>query len=282
VSSLVAVIAGGDHKVMGFLKIDQGNQEKCYDFSLDGSKSYDPDDKKTAFSFSWQCRVLSSNASVHEAKMLRSILNNTRYNGSSCLSTLWEPVVITGISTQLVILNTEMFLQNVQYEFRLEISDQGRASSTTQSILFSEGAPPNGGIECMANCLEKVNVQERYILKYKCKDCYRQDFDAVWSLYEINNGKKKISAIMSNKDASSSWTSTGLAINPNIMKEKMQYEFSLNISYRGNKHISQASFVAETAGRPYGGSGAINAPTGIIGDSFRVTCSDWINEAIPT
>ena len=57
-----------------------------YNFTLDGSKSYDPDEKDNkAFVYKWQCRVFSEEKYVKSSIRARSKRNNTEYDGSFCL-----------------------------------------------------------------------------------------------------------------------------------------------------------------------------------------------------
>lgn len=115
-SSLVAFINGGKDRSVGYET----------SFSLDGSRSYDPD-HRTPFSdtrllFKWYCKVMD---------------NTESYIG--CYNSNYK---VPFSSSKVFITDSANMLQKKTYIYRLEVSKVYRNASFEQRILIVVGAPP--------------------------------------------------------------------------------------------------------------------------------------------
>lgn len=99
-----------------------------YLFELDGSLSYDPDNKTNQLKYEWECRA-------------KTIVPPSNHSGSECNHTDFRSYQQSPWQSKMAV-NTSGFSINVTYEFLLRVRLGNRTSNYTQTILFVGGNPP--------------------------------------------------------------------------------------------------------------------------------------------
>ena len=129
---LLAMIDSGSSRQLPLRKLlsKSDNTAYYYQFSLDGSLSYDPDDKSNRLEYEWRCRS--------RALIKPSNRSNIEYK---CNHTDFRPYQQSQWQSKMTV-NTSGFVINATYEFLLTVSFQNRTSNYTQTIFFVRGNPP--------------------------------------------------------------------------------------------------------------------------------------------
>lgn len=144
-SRLVAKIHNEQFQAIPFQRVDaiSGNQV-FHHFHLNASKSHDPDDPMSltdGIHFRWHCRLVSNEYMVNKSLNTRRNHTHFQYNSTMCRNTDWmdDEVISADVAA---VFNTEMFLRNIEYEFKLTITKGNRTRSTTQIVHIAPGTPP--------------------------------------------------------------------------------------------------------------------------------------------
>ena len=127
---LLAMIDSGSSRQLPLRKISsKGKAPQFYLVELDGSLSYDPDNKSSPLTYEWLCR----------ASNLTLVTNRTY----ECNHTEFRPYQKSLWQAKMTV-NTSGFVVNTTYEFLLKISDKSksRTSNYTQKIYFVRSGPP--------------------------------------------------------------------------------------------------------------------------------------------
>lgn len=132
-SKLMAEIMNGVFQTIPFKQVQNDGNKAYYNFTFDASQSFDPDDlsvKTTGMRFLWECKVASSNVEVNQALTERQ-LSNSILDHPVCLNSDWTTVYQD--SNKLTI-NTEKFLEGIEYEIRVSVMKDDRKSVFQQKI----------------------------------------------------------------------------------------------------------------------------------------------------
>lgn len=130
---------------------NQTQNTTYFNFTLDASISYDPDERSNGIvgsNFIWYCKVLSNRSVVIDSTKAREAAENTtivKYKPNMCLNETLAIVELIGIHKDelgLIRFNTEMFLESVEYQFVVKMKKGNREASFTQEVLITAGAPP--------------------------------------------------------------------------------------------------------------------------------------------
>ncbi|CAM5082170.1 unnamed protein product [Eretmochelys imbricata] len=163
-SDLVAVIAGGTFRTVGFSD----------HWTLDGSTSYDPDslDRLEGLTYSWYCTK-----HVSDYATMTVSTNGTCHPDQVDLK--W---IKFSSPTQTVL--PETLQGNTMYHFRLVIQKDNRKSYADQTISVRPGSPPVLNVICIENCGKFVIPTDRFTLSGKCLNCRMTSRPVYhWSLF---------------------------------------------------------------------------------------------------
>lgn len=138
-SELVAKIHNEQFQSIASKEKRDGNLT-FYNFHLNASESYDPDNvnmKTSGIEFRWQCRLISNETMTNYSMKVRNATSRIEFR---CMNREWSGSVnITGVDLEF---NTKYFLENIEYEFKVTITKGTRVSSASQIVLIAPGAPP--------------------------------------------------------------------------------------------------------------------------------------------
>ncbi|XP_048371307.1 polycystic kidney disease and receptor for egg jelly-related protein-like [Sphaerodactylus townsendi] len=149
--SLVAIIAGGNFRTVGFS--DQ--------WTLDGSYSYDteaalPSERIT---FTWYCTKQKSDY----ASMTLSLKGKCHPDQ---VNLKW-----TTSSNEVQTVQPETLQANIIYYFCLAVQKGGRIARAEQTVHVQPSSVPILNITCIENCGPSVTPRERLCLSGKCMNC---------------------------------------------------------------------------------------------------------------
>ena len=151
-SALVAqILNGGSQSIAYKRKIavvsNSTANSTTYNFTLDGTLSYDPDQptKNLALmSFEWRCLLLTDN------EVIVNKSRNTRNSVNTTYDEICQQRTMTLLDLSLyqsthgkIMFNTEMLLENVTYQFSLTVTKGSRKGTVVQNVFIALGAPPN-------------------------------------------------------------------------------------------------------------------------------------------
>ncbi|KAG8452513.1 hypothetical protein GDO86_004340, partial [Hymenochirus boettgeri] len=164
-SKLIAVIAGGSFKTVGF----------NHSWILNGNASYDPDspDSRDGMDFTWYC-------TTKEKDYDNMILSPNSKCHSDQRDLKW-----TDPFDAFLYVEAEELPGQRSYYFRLVVDKGDRNSNFTQKVFVESGFPPLVNMECIENCLEKFIPTERFYLSGKCTNCSKKGRPTYeWSLFQ--------------------------------------------------------------------------------------------------
>lgn len=143
-SELVPVLLNGIHATVPYKIMKQDGNASTHNFSMDASRSLDPDDPKAKWEdmkFEWFCRILSSTAEIQDATLtaLKDPIRNPLVDFNTCNNQEWTAI---GDSKPTLVFNTGMFLQGMEYEFSVIVHKDLRQASATQRLKLSEDVTP--------------------------------------------------------------------------------------------------------------------------------------------
>ena len=145
-SPLLALISGGFVQEIAFKRDIDGNNSTYYGFTVDGSESNDPDERIKGYkmlSFKWSCRILSDIKLIGESRHARMLQNETFKE----VCQEFSKYVILKEGLPILKLNTANFLENVTYDFKLEVRKDDRIAHAHQSLKLIPGNPPTMQIQ---------------------------------------------------------------------------------------------------------------------------------------
>lgn len=124
---LLATIESGSSRSIPLKKKlqESDNTTSYYQFSLDGSPSYDPDDRTSVLTYEWYCRATGPRA----------------VNSTVCNRTDFEPYRQAEWQSKIPV-HTSEFTIDVTFEFLLKVKHKSRMSNYSQLITFLAGSPP--------------------------------------------------------------------------------------------------------------------------------------------
>ncbi|XP_053318084.1 polycystin family receptor for egg jelly [Spea bombifrons] len=164
-SDLVAIIAGGSFRTVGFSD----------SWTLNGSPSFDPDspDPLQGLFFTWYCTKNFS-----DYILMRVSQNATCHPNQTDLTWITPDAMMQT-------MEPESLQGNRNYYFRLVISKRNKTGYFDQTVLVAPGRPPLVSVVCIENCLRILIPTDRFSLSGKCMDCSktsRPEYE--WSLYQ--------------------------------------------------------------------------------------------------
>lgn len=165
--SLVAIIAGGNFRTVGFS--DQ--------WTLDGSYSYDADAALPSerLTFTWYCTKQKSDY----VSMTLSLRGKCRSDQEDLKWTTSLDAVQT--------VQPETLQENAVYYFCLVVQKGGRIAQAEQMVRVQPSSVPVLNITCIENCGRSVTPTERFCLFGKCKNCEKLSRPLYhWSLLTAN------------------------------------------------------------------------------------------------
>ena len=144
-TELRAVIADGDERYLGIhLKLPDGNLT-YYNFTLDASGSYDPDDSEKGvegLNLTWTCRIVSDEITINKSRSALTNMTKMPEDCNSPVSSAFKYAKVMGGHKELLQLSTVRFLENVEYEVKVVVSKDDRLTTAVQRIKFMLGEPP--------------------------------------------------------------------------------------------------------------------------------------------
>lgn len=270
---------------------NQTQNTTYFNFTLDASISYDPDERSNGIvgsNFIWYCKVLSNRSVVIDSTKAREAAENTtivKYKPNMCLNETLAIVELIGIHKDelgLIRFNTEMFLESVEYQFVVKMKKGNREASFTQEVLITAGAPPMVTVNCVFNCKDKINPMEKFALRLRCADCPSNE--RLVTRWMIKREDVDISDEFENNlnFSSTGVDKTSLVINGNILNVSANHTFFLKVNFEGSTAVSQYILAIPTSSKPYGGDCTVNRNEGSARDYFKIRCSGWRNDDQPT
>ncbi|KAG8452320.1 hypothetical protein GDO86_004215 [Hymenochirus boettgeri] len=253
-SELIAVIAGGSFKTVGF----------SHSWILNGNASYDPDspDSRDGMEFTWYCTtkekdydnmILSPNSKCHpDQRDLKWI----------------DPF------DAFLYVEAEELPGHRSYYFRLVVNKEDRNSHFTQEVFVESGSPPIVNMECIENCFEKFIPTERFTLSGKCTNCSTNSRPTYeWSLFQ---GKTEVDFDWAAKTTTGR-SSAYLSILPQTFLKAVDlwYTVVLNVTtWSGAQSTNEYSFYVNSP--PGAGRCFIEPSEGIaLQTKFRIGCSGF-------
>ena len=136
---LLALIDSGSSRRVPLKKTlnKAGNATSYYSLQLDGSPSYDPDNKSTPLQYKWLCRSKNFSIPVNRSGQVFEC-NSTNYMPYPDRD---QKLVIRDSGSKTSV-DTKFFAINTEYDFLLVVSDITRTSNYSQKITFVRGNPP--------------------------------------------------------------------------------------------------------------------------------------------
>ncbi|KAG8452325.1 hypothetical protein GDO86_004218 [Hymenochirus boettgeri] len=253
-SELIAVIAGGSFKTVGF----------SHSWILNGNASYDPDspDSRDGMEFTWYCTtkekdynnmILSPNSKCHpDQRDLKWI----------------DPF------DAFLYVEAEELPGHRSYYFRLVVNKEDRNSHFTQEVFVESGSPPIVNMECIENCFEKFIPTERFTLSGKCTNCSTNSRPTYeWSLFQ---GKTEVDFDWAAKTTTGR-SSAYLSILPQTFLKAVDlwYTVVLNVTtWSGAQSTNEYSFYVNSP--PGAGRCFIEPSEGIaLQTKFRIGCNGF-------
>uniref|UniRef100_A0A7M5V1G8 Polycystic kidney disease protein 1-like 2 n=2 Tax=Clytia hemisphaerica TaxID=252671 RepID=A0A7M5V1G8_9CNID len=272
---LFVEIENGAEREIAAFELDADDKQIYTDFSVNaGKNSFDPDDKPNGlegFTFTWYCKFVSSQAQVDGAVASRSQSNITLYNYTRCLhSELTEQSEKGGE----LVLNSEMFLEGIQYSLTVVINKDTRVGNYTQLLTIKNGSAPNVRFECI-KCQPKLNIMDFTTIKYSSNTSYA-NLAAEWLISSVNESLWTDPA-----RTSTGFQKANLVILPNQLLPVTKYTFTLRIGFIGSDVRNLFRFEMETGRTPYGGECSVLPKQGFITDKYRIRCNNWKNDGEP-
>ncbi|XP_074859412.1 polycystin family receptor for egg jelly [Carettochelys insculpta] len=163
-SDLVAVIAGGSFRTVGFSD----------NWTLDGSTCSDPDslDPLEGLTYTWYC-----------TKHVSDYVNMTLSTKGTCHPDQQDLKWIKSSGPIQTVL-PETLQGNAIYNFRLVIQKDNRKSYADQTVSVKPGSPPLLNVMCIENCGKIVIPTDRFTLSGKCLNCRTTSRPVYqWSLF---------------------------------------------------------------------------------------------------
>ena len=126
---LLASVASGSTRQIPLKKQlrAEDNTTSYYTFTLDGSPSYDPDNKSNPLTYEWHCMSKGFKPDG-DRKYVCNHTDLRRYRPDS-----WGPRIT---------VDTSQFTLNTTYTFVLKVAYETRQSNYSQQISFLSGSPP--------------------------------------------------------------------------------------------------------------------------------------------
>uniref|UniRef100_A0A8C0J8X7 Polycystin family receptor for egg jelly n=1 Tax=Chelonoidis abingdonii TaxID=106734 RepID=A0A8C0J8X7_CHEAB len=260
-SDLVAVIAGGTFRTVGFSD----------NWTLDGSTSSDPDslDRLEGLTFMWYC-----------TKRVSDYVNMTVSTNGTCHPSQVDLKWIKfSAPTQTVL--PETLQGNTVYYFRLVIQKDNRKSYADQTISVRPGSPPVLNVTCIENCGKIVIPTDRFTLSGKCLNCRMTSRPVYhWSLFSGSFTEVKFDwASKTSTGKSSAYLSIHALTFMNIADQS--YTLLLKITtWGGRSSTYRYSFYVNSP--PRIGKCTVNPTTGVAFlTKFIVQCSGFSDKNLP-
>ncbi|XP_065660222.1 uncharacterized protein LOC136084058 isoform X4 [Hydra vulgaris] len=259
-----------------------GNDSFHQNFTISVSSCYDPDDPIIGIqdiTFMWRCKIASNFSNALEI-MGNFTLMNLTYKSDTCFSQTWMNIS----SKTSMNFSTQQFLDGLTYHFEVcgtkyagkdvNSSIIFKSSCFIQEVLIIPEGLPTISVKCISNCDEKLNFMDRVIYSFYCEDCGFQKLTGVWT---INDNTGKIPPELQVQNA----TTTGfrlpsLVINRNILLEKKDYTFYLEVGYADSLNKVKFKFTKSTCSQPTPGVCYVYPTEGyVLETKFKIICSDW-------
>uniref|UniRef100_A0A8C3IJ70 Polycystin family receptor for egg jelly n=1 Tax=Chrysemys picta bellii TaxID=8478 RepID=A0A8C3IJ70_CHRPI len=260
-SDLVAVIAGGTFRTVGFSD----------HWTLDGSTSSDPDsvDRLEGLTFTWYC-----------TKRVSDYANMTVSTNGTChpnqVDLKW--IKFSG-PTQTVL--PETLQGNTVYHFRLVIQKDNRKSYADQTVSVRPGSPPVLNVICIENCGKILIPTDRFTLSGKCLNCRMTSRPVYhWSLFSASFTEVKFDwASKTSTGKSSAYLSIHALTFMNIADRS--YTLLLKITtWGGRSSTSRHSFYVNSP--PRIGKCTVSPTSGVAFlTKFIVQCSGFSDKNLP-
>ena len=149
-SPLYVEIDNGDFRTVAYKKMQSGNRSHL-NFSIHAFVSFDatsPKNEYQGITFKWRCRLVSNVSFAFKSLVAYKEVNSTTFSSDTCFNESWEELSFNGSE---LVLNTEMFLEGITYQFEVigtkYVGNYFQYSSFIQEIAFSQGDLPTGKIK---------------------------------------------------------------------------------------------------------------------------------------
>ena len=269
-SNLTAHISNGNFQTVSKVsKVKRDVPAGPYIYSFNGNNSKDPDEPNTkeGMKFEWFCRI------KWPGIMPSNFCNVSSYSDENS----WFPLTMQ--ETHCIVerpeselkINSTCFVLNTSFIFMLIVSKQSgnvtRRAETEQEIQIIDGDIPSGRITCQSNCMEKINILDKVIMRFECHSCFGRKIIASWKLFEFNTKKPKEFSASNLVD---------LVIQIGELDEGVEYDLSGRFHFVGlpDTFVSQTKLFASKI--PYGGYCEITPPEGVaLQTYFKISCSGW-------
>ncbi|XP_047143853.2 uncharacterized protein LOC100207051 isoform X2 [Hydra vulgaris] len=259
-----------------------GNDSFHQNFTISAKSSYDPDDPIIGIqniTFMWRCKIASNFSNALEVMGNFTLLNLT-YKSDTCFNQTWMNIS----SKTSMNFSTQQFLEGLSYHFEVcGTKNAGKdiysniifkSNCFIQEVLIISQGLPTISVKCISNCEEKLNFMDRVIYSFDCEDCGFQRLTGLWT---INDNTGKVPPELEVHNA----TTTGfrlpsLVINRNILLEKKDYTFYLEVGYADSLKRIKFKFIKSTCSQPTPGVCYVYPTEGyVLETKFKIVCSDW-------
>uniref|UniRef100_A0A7M5WZ65 Uncharacterized protein n=1 Tax=Clytia hemisphaerica TaxID=252671 RepID=A0A7M5WZ65_9CNID len=255
-----------------------------FSFKLDGSISFDPDNKRSklvGMTFEWTCRSVCSQEqledALHHRKNHTDVIPKEYESEDSliCLSQEWKKI---GVNKPELDIHTAELLEGFKYDFKLVVTKGERVGRTTQRLNVLFGATPLVKITCANNCGLKINTMDRFILHSECENCdVDTKLDASWTVIDDEGN-----FLDDPKLFSTGLTHRNLVVKKHQLKQNTTYNFTLTIGYFNQPEKATFVMTRKTSVTPTPGNCSISPTEAPANARFRLWCEDWFNIDQPT
>nr|XP_047143271.1 uncharacterized protein LOC100199090 isoform X3 [Hydra vulgaris] len=265
-------------------KIVNGNNSFYQNFTLSAMSSYDPDDPTIGIqniTFEWRCKV-AANFSYAQDVMEKFTLLNLTYQSNTCFSPTWISIPFF---SPYISYSTQQFLEGMSYHFEVcgtkfagtdvDLNKINKTSCFTQELFFVSKDLPTVTVMCISNCNAKLNIKERVVYSFDCKNCGSRRLMAEWSITdETNNIPSEITKFLN--ATSTGFFNPSIVINKDVLLESKHYTFSLMVGFADSLKRVKFEFKKSTCSLPTPGFCNINPTEGYaLETKFTLFCYDW-------
>ncbi|XP_063962086.1 polycystin-1-like [Lytechinus pictus] len=256
-SPLIVTIAGGSARSVNGLK--------DIHFNASGSRNPDQnleDQDLSQWNFTWSCK------SNHDTTPTPTVPNGI------CEQTTEQ--TIPGKVQPLFTIEAKRLALDTKYIIRVDaIHADGRFGSYEQAIQTVPGTPVLARIDCITNCLLKVNPTSPVSYQAHCENCATQNATYLW---EMTTGEEERELVDLEAKAASELTKSGLQIKSNVLESGKFYYVRVYVEEPGMlQGFVEVSFYTNLV--PFGGTCDMFPRNGsaLVSD-FTASCDEWKDE----
>ncbi|XP_047140362.2 uncharacterized protein LOC100203937 isoform X7 [Hydra vulgaris] len=238
--------------------------------SSDGSQ---PKIKYQGFVYEWKCRIVS-NISFALNSLIANKMVNSNLESNTCFNESWMDITVDGPE---LVFNTHMFLEGIRYQFQVigtNLVKNSQSNSFIQEVMISPGELPNGTINCVTNCAEKLNIKDHVIFQFACLNCDETQLSYIWEV--LNDDGEWPEELLQENSTTTGFKNSYLVINVETLLASKSYTFTLKVGYIGSFYKALFNVKKQTSSLPSSGSCFISPQQGYAFiTKFKLICQDW-------